>query len=157
MTIFESIIRGDMPASYVHDDAQCVAFMDIRPITRGHVLVVPRQAEATLEGLTTATRQHLWELAHAIGLAQQRALGSRAQHLLINDGRAASQTVPHVHIHVIPRYGRDNLYTLGRLGWHITTLALPYRERAARRRKLDAQAASIAAALQAPLPRPESA
>ncbi len=144
MSIFDRIIAGEIPASYVHQDATAVAFMDINPINRGHVLVVPRQSVATLAELDADTRRHLWELAHAIGLAQQRALGSRAQHLLINDGRAASQTVPHVHIHVVPRYANDTLRTLGRMVWHVTTLTLPRPETRGRRRRLDALAAAIA-------------
>ena len=143
MSIFERIIAGELSASFVHQDEFCVAFMDINPITRGHVLVVPRRCVLTLAELDLRTRQHLWEVAHRIGLAQQSALGSRAQHLLINDGKAASQTVPHVHIHVIPRYRGDTLHTLGRLLWHVTTLTIPRSETAARRQKLDALADSI--------------
>lgn len=147
MTVFERIIAGDLAASFVHEDGICVAFMDINPITRGHVLVVPRQSVPTLAQLDALTRQHLWEIAHRIGMAQQRALGSGAQHLMINDGKAASQSVPHVHIHVIPRYHGDTLRTLGKILWHVSTLTLPRRETPARRQALDAVAARIRAAL----------
>lgn len=148
-TIFDRIIAGELPVSWVYQDAVCVAFMDIHPMSRGHVLVVPRLSRPTLSELDAATRSHLWEVAERIGAAQRRALGSRAQHLLVNDGKAASQTVPHVHIHVIPRYGHDALRTIAQILWHIGTLALPHREDAARRRRLDAQAAQIRAALAA--------
>jgi len=147
MTVFDRIIAGQLPASFVHQDPTCVAFLDINPITRGHVLVVPRRSVATLAELDAATRAELLETAQRIGLAQQRGLGSRAQHLLVNDGRAASQTVPHVHLHVIPRYGSDTLHTLGRLFWHVTTLTLPRPETAARRRRLDQVAAAIRAGM----------
>jgi len=147
MTVFDRIIAGQLPASFVHQDPACVAFLDINPITRGHVLVVPRRSVATLAELDPATRAQLLETAQRIGLAQQRGLGSRAQHLLVNDGRAASQTVPHVHLHVIPRYGSDTLHTLGRLFWHVTTLTLPRPETAARRRRLDQVAAAIRAGM----------
>lgn len=149
MTVFDRIIAGQLPASFVHQDATCVAFLDINPITRGHVLVVPRRSVATLTELDAATRAQLLETAQRIGLAQQRGLGSRAQHLLVNDGKAASQTVPHVHLHVIPRYGNDTLHTVGRLLWHVTTLTLPRPETAARRRRLDQVAAAIRAAMDA--------
>jgi len=147
MTIFERLLAGQLPASFVYRDERCAAFLDINPITRGHVLVVPRQSVATLAELDPALRNHLWETAHRIGLAQQRALGSRAQHFLVNDGRAASQTVPHVHIHVVPRYGGDTLHTLARMFWHVTTITLPRRETESRRRPLDQLAAAIAAAM----------
>jgi len=148
MTVFDRIIAGQLPASFVHQDPTCVAFLDINPITRGHVLVVPRRSVATLAELDAATRAALLETAQRIGLGQQRGLGSRAQHLLVNDGRAASQTVPHVHLHVIPRYGSDTLHTLGRLFWHVTTLTLPRPETAARRRRLDQVAAAIRAGME---------
>jgi histidine triad (HIT) family protein len=149
MTIFNRLIDGELPASFVWRDAQHAAFMDINPIRPGHVLVVPRQSVATLQELEPAARAQLLDLAVRIGQAQQRALGSRAQHLLVNDGRAASQTVPHVHIHVIPRYAGDTLRTLAGLAWHVATLALPRPESRIPRQRLDAQAAAIRAQLEA--------
>lgn len=146
-TIFDRIIDGSLRASFVHQDARCVAFMDINPITRGHVLVVPRQSQSRLAALDADCRAHLWDVAHRIALAQQSALGSVAQHFLVNDGRGASQTVPHVHIHVIPRYGGDALRSLGRLVWHVSTLMVPRRETAARRAGLDDLAERIAGSL----------
>lgn len=147
MTIFDALIDGRLPASFVHRDECCVAFMDINPITRGHVLVVPRQSVATLDELDDATRAHLWEVARRIAAAQRAGLGSKAQHFLVNDGKAASQTVPHVHIHVIPRYGSDTVRTIGRMIWHVSTLVIRRPETAARRKRLDALAAQIAAAM----------
>jgi histidine triad (HIT) family protein len=143
MTLFDRLIAGQLPASYVHQDDQCVAFMDINPISRGHVLVVPRVSKPTLAELDPALTNHLWQVAQRIALAQQRGLGSRAQHFLVNDGKAASQTVPHVHLHVIPRYAGDVVHTLGRLVWHITTLTIRRPETAARRQRLDAVAGLI--------------
>jgi histidine triad (HIT) family protein len=148
MTIFDRIIAGQIPASFAHQDPICVVFMDINPITQGHVLVVPRRSVATLAELDEPTRQHLWAVVQRIGMAQQQGLGSHAQHLLVNDGRAASQSVPHVHIHVIPRYAHDTLRTISRMIWHVSTLTLPRRETAARRFALDQAAQKISAALQ---------
>ncbi|MDD3763330.1 MAG: HIT family protein [Nevskiales bacterium] len=147
MTIFDRIIAGQIPASFVHRDAHCAVFMDINPITRGHALVVPLQSVRTLQELPPDTRSHLWNVAQRVGQAQQRALGSRAQHLLINDGPGASQSVPHVHIHVIPRFGGDTVHTLSRLVWHITTITVPRRETVQRRQRLDQLAAAIGAAM----------
>ena len=147
MTVFEKIIQGELPASFVYRDETLVAFLDINPMRPGHVLVVPHLAVATLDALPRATRDALWEMARRIGAAQRQALGSQAQHLLINDGRAASQTVPHVHVHVIPRYGRDHLQTMAQVLWHLGTLVIPRPERAGRRARLDRLAAQISAAL----------
>lgn len=149
MTLFDRIVAGQLPASFVHQDNICVAFLDINPISRGHVLVVPRQSVATLAQLSPGTRAHLWETAQRIGQAQQRALGSSAQHFLVNDGKDASQSVPHVHLHVIPRYRGKRLSALGRLLWHLATLTVPRPETTARRQQLDALAQSIRDALHA--------
>lgn len=149
MSLFDRIIAGQLPASFVHQDEVCVAFMDINPVARGHVLVVPRRCVATLQELDAVTRAHLWETAQRIGQAQQKALGSTAQHLLVNDGRDASQSVPHVHIHVVPRHRGRWLATVARLLWHLATVTVPRPETAARRKRLDETAAAIRAALAA--------
>lgn len=146
-TIFTRILERELPASFVHEDELCAAFMDIRPMARGHVLVVARKAVPTLAELAPKERAHLFEIAHRIGLAQQRALGSRAQHMLVNDGLAASQTVPHVHVHVVPRYGGDSARALAGLLWHVTSLVLPKPETTGMRARLDTQAAALRAAL----------
>lgn len=143
-TPFDHILAGDWPASFVYQDELCCAFMDIRPITKGHVLVIPRTAVDTLEQLSTVEYNHLWEVARRIAAAQRQSLGSLAQHFVVNDGKAASQTVPHVHIHVIPRYRGDSLHTLGKILWHVTTLVLPHRESKASWARLDKVAADIA-------------
>lgn len=146
-TIFDKIIRGDLPASFVWQDDICVAFMDISPTSPGHTLVVPKQSVVTLAELDATTRAHLWEVANRIAVAQQKALGSKAQHFWVNDGRAAGQSVPHVHIHVLPRYGRDQLQTMGRVTWHLLTLAVPKKPSKKQRETLEAQAQAIAAEL----------
>jgi histidine triad (HIT) family protein len=148
MTIFDHLIAGRIPASFVHQDAVCVAFMDLKPMARGHVLVVPRQSVPTLAELDVATRAHLWEIALRVGCGQQQALGSLAQHFLVNDGKAASQSVPHVHIHVIPRYRGDGMRTVYRMIAHLATLYLRPKESPGLRAILDSQARAIAQAIQ---------
>ena len=147
MSIFSKIIAGDLPAHFVWQDDICVAFMDISPMSPGHTLVVPRKEVATLAELDSASRQHIWEVANHIAVAQQQGLASKAQHFWVNDGKHASQSVPHVHIHVIPRYGRDHLQTMSRVTWHLLTLALPKRPGKRARKKFQSQADTIAAAL----------
>lgn len=149
MTIFDRIIAGQLPASFVYQDDVCVAFLDINPMTRGHTLVVPRRSVPTLDLLDAATRAHLFEVVQKVGAAQRKGLGSLAQHLLVNDGKAASQSVPHVHIHVMPRYGGDMLHTVTRMIWHVTTLAIPRRETPERRGTLDRLARQIGEAMSA--------
>lgn len=149
MTIFESIIAGQLPASVVHRDERCIAFMDIHPMAKGHILVCPLQALPHLDQLDLTMRSHLWEVARKVAGAQRRALGSQAQHYLVNDGRAANQTVPHVHIHVIPRYRGDRLRTVARMIMHVGILVLSPPISAEKRRQLDALAAKVSKALTA--------
>ena len=130
-------MAGELPASFVHQDHLCVAFMDINPMSPGHVLVVPREPVATLTELPPETVSHLMAVAVRVGDAQRKALGSLAQHILINDGKAASQSVPHVHIHVIPRYRNDVVKVTCSMLLHVTTLMLPPYASKSKRARLD--------------------
>lgn len=147
MTIFAKIIAGELPASIVYRDDICIAFLDIHPVARGHVLVSPLQSVSRLDELDLDTRSHLWEVARKIATAQREGLGSLAQHFLVNDGPGASQTVPHVHIHVIPRYKGDRVRTIARMIMHIGVLVLSPPINAKKRLELDAIAKKITAAL----------
>ena len=149
-TLFEQLAAGALPVSEVYRDAHCFAFMDIHPMSAGHVLVCPLAGVATLAEVPEATRARLWEVALRIAGAQQRALGSRAQNFRLNDGRGANQSVPHVHIHVIPRYRGDSLRTLARIASHIAVVVLAPPISARKRARLDALAARIRAELPAP-------
>lgn len=111
--IFCKILAGELPAKIVDEDEKTIAFMDIAPATRGHALVIPRVHSRDL--LDTAP-----ENLQATILAAQRLAGRAHERLradgvnLLNScGRAAWQTVFHLHIHVIPRYADDPL----RLPW----------------------------------------
>lgn len=143
--IFCQIAQGALPASMVHEDDQCQAFMDIHPLGRGHVLVVPRQHIVQSTDTDPAMTAHLFAVAHRI-LAAQRELGwgLDGTHLLLNDGRAANQTVPHMHVHVIPRERGDALRSIGRLALHVTKVFGP----ATRRAELDRQADLLRQCLQ---------
>lgn len=147
MSIFDHIISGNIPASFVHHDEVCVAFLDIRPMSSGHTLVVPRTSVDTLDQLDAAALAHIWRIAVRVGAAQRAALGSQAQHFLVNDGRAASQSVPHVHIHVIPRYAGDRWRTVSRMMWHVATMGRFLGENDARREQLERNAQAIARAM----------
>lgn len=147
MTIFDYLIAGKLPASFVYQDDQCAAFLDIRPVSQGHTLVIPKRSVVVLEELDAEERDHLWRIGNRIARAQQIALGSEAQHFLLNDGPVANQSVPHVHLHVIPRYRGDGWQTLGLLMRNVAMLKIPPKENPRLREELDSIAAKIAAAL----------
>lgn len=132
----------------MHADADCVAFMDIHPVSEGHVLVVPRRHAGHLGELSGAEQARLFQVASAVRAAQVRAgLGREGANLLLNDGPAANQHVPHVHLHVVPREAGDT----ARVGWRVVARMGFDRFGGARRRdRLEAAAAAIRAALEVP-------
>lgn len=106
--LFCQVIEKKVPASVVYEDEKCIAFMDIFPIRPGHTLVVPKSHGAHLRALSVDYRRHIFEIANEIMIAQsQCGIAFEAANLLVNDGKAANQHVPHVHIHLIPRVKGD--------------------------------------------------
>lgn len=147
--IFCQIAKGDLPASKVHEDEHCLAFMDIHPLGRGHVLVIPKAHVVQSTETDPAVTAHLFKLAHRILVAQRElGWGLEGTHLLLNDGRAANQTVPHMHVHVIPRERGDALRSIGRLALHVTKVF----GRATPRGELDRQADRLRQCLQTSTP-----
>lgn len=103
-TIFTRIIDGEIPARFVYQDSVCVAFLDVRPLARGHCLVVPRSEIDQWTDLSSGEAAHLTEVAHAIGNVQKRLLDPTRIGLMI-----AGFEVPHVHVHVVPINSMANL------------------------------------------------
>jgi histidine triad (HIT) family protein len=106
--IFCRIVAGDAPASVVHRDDTCMAFMDIQPVNAGHLLVVPLRHAPHLADTDGETAAHLMRVAHRLAAAL-RASGVRCEgvNLFLADGAAAMQEVFHVHLHVFPRFRGD--------------------------------------------------
>ena len=105
--IFCKIIANEIPATIVYDDEDVRAFMDIGPIIKGHVLVIPKKHydPVTETPDEMITKLHL--VAKQIAGAQMNALGADGVNIMQNNGTAAGQEVPHIHVHVIPRYHGD--------------------------------------------------
>ena len=104
---FCRIREGTLPAHVLYQDEEVLAFLDIYPCTQGHTLVVPRRHAASLAECPPATLAALFLAAVRLAGAIQEGLGAPGFNLGVNDGRAAGQEVPHVHVHVIPRYGGE--------------------------------------------------
>lgn len=142
--IFCRIGAGELPASVVHQDDDWLVLMDVHPVRPGHVLVVPRVHLPHLAQFDANTRNGLIEWADRILRAQQRAgFAAGGANLLLNDGVAGNQHVPHLHLHCIPRRRGDGLKVLGGL----MTRMFGMFGRAAPRARLDRQAAELRAAL----------
>lgn len=112
--VFCQIHTGRAPASFVHQCDDFMAIMDIHPMRAGHVLIIPRRHLQYLHELPKGMRDRLFGLGLEIGNAWRR-LGADGLNYVVNDGRAANQSVPHLHLHVIPRRQGDTVRLLGRL------------------------------------------
>ncbi|MEV8288471.1 HIT family protein [Streptomyces niveus] len=107
--VFCGIARGHVAASVVHEDDRVVAFMDLSPVTPGHVLVVPKSHAEGLVDLPDDLGVRVWEVGHRVGRAL-RLSGLRCEGvtLFLADGEAAFQEIFHVHLHVFPRFKGDS-------------------------------------------------
>jgi diadenosine tetraphosphate (Ap4A) HIT family hydrolase len=108
--VFCAIVAGDAPAIRVYEDDDYLAILDIRPFTRGHTLVIPKRHTIDLTDTPPETVAGMLAVGQRIARAS-RASGLHADgnNLAINDGKAAFQTVFHIHLHVVPRRNGDKL------------------------------------------------
>ncbi|WP_431963638.1 HIT family protein [Nocardia sp. bgisy134] len=114
-TIFADIIAGRAPASKVYEDDDVVAFMDIRPMTPGHLLVVPRVAARSLAELDPVVGGKLFQVGQRLaGALRESEVGCDGVNFFLADGVTAGQEVFHVHLHVIPRIPGDGFGLRGR-------------------------------------------
>ena len=93
----------------VHSDDELVAFLDTSPLRPGHVLVVPRTHHATLDDLPGPLTGPLFELVRKVSVAVQAALPADGSFVAVNT--RISQSVPHLHVHVVPRRRGDRLFS----------------------------------------------
>ena len=105
-TLFDRIIRGELPSHRVYEDEQVYAFLDIAPQSDGHLLVVPKESKATLGALSDDSAAAIGRVLPRICRAVAKATGTPHCNVLQSNGQPAGQAVPHVHFHVIPAFGR---------------------------------------------------
>jgi histidine triad (HIT) family protein len=105
--VFCGIVTGSVPAFRVADDPAGIAFLDTRPVFRGHVLVVPRPHVETLADLPVEDVGGYFRLVQRLATAVETALGAGGTFVAINN--KVSQSVPHLHTHVVPRTKGDGL------------------------------------------------
>ena len=105
--VFCSIVAGEVAADVVLDTDQVMAFLDRRPLFKGHVLLVPREHVATLPDLPAALRDPFLAAAQRVAAAMVDGLGAQGSFVAMNN--TVSQSVPHLHLHVVPRTKGDGL------------------------------------------------
>lgn len=105
--IFCAIVAGDAPAHVVLDDDVAMAFLDTRPLFVGHVLLVPREHHETLGELPPELIEPLFVRARRLAQIMETELGAMGSFVAMNN--RVSQSVPHLHVHVVPRTRKDGL------------------------------------------------
>ncbi|MFG0256831.1 MAG: HIT family protein [Phycisphaerales bacterium JB043] len=103
-TTFTKIISGEIPCHKVHEDELTFAFLDINPLSRGHTLVIPREAAPTLGALSDESSAAVGRVLPRLCRAVCESVGTRDYNVLQNNGASAHQAVFHVHFHIIPRH-----------------------------------------------------
>lgn len=112
--VFCQIARGEVPSHVVHRDEDTIAFLDRAPLALGHVLVMPTAHVETLDDLPDALLVPVFGAVRRTSIAVQKALGAAGSFVATNT--RISQSVPHLHIHVVPRNKGDGLFST-RLIW----------------------------------------
>jgi len=102
--IFAKILRGEMPAFTVYETEHCLAFLDVMPHSDGHTLVLPKQPACDLFDLEDEAAGHLITTVKKVAVAIQDAFSPDGIRLMQLNGKAAGQTVFHIHMHIIPCY-----------------------------------------------------
>ncbi len=105
--IFCKIAGGTIPSSQVLETDRAVAFLDINPVNKGHLLVVPKPHHATLSDLPDELSAHVASLLPRLCRAVRAATGADGLNVIVNHGEVAGQTIDHVHWHIIPRHHDD--------------------------------------------------
>ena len=108
--VFCEIVAGNAPAVRVYEDDDYLGFLDIRPFTRGHTLVIPKRHSVDLTDTPAPLLAGMLAVGQRIAQATRASgLGATGNNVAINDGKSAMQSVFHIHLHVIPRRDGDKV------------------------------------------------
>jgi histidine triad (HIT) family protein len=116
--VFDRILDGEIPCHRVYEDGHVLAFLDVGPLSRGHLLVIPKERRTHLDELSDESAAAIGRVLPRLCRALKRATGATAYNVLQNNGAAAHQVVKHVHFHVIPKFAGSGLgitWNAGRL------------------------------------------
>ncbi len=108
--IFQRIITRDIPADVVYEDSATLAFLDIHPTNPGHTLIVPKEKARDIFTVSEEAFLAIARAARKIAPALVEAVRARGLNIVVNNKSAAGQIVPHLHMHLIPRFDNDGLH-----------------------------------------------
>lgn len=109
MCVFCKIITGEIPSYKIYEDERVLAFLDIKPVHPGHVLVIPKKHVANFEEIEEGDLTAMIFAVKKIGKSLKERLNYESYNVLENNDAAAGQVIPHIHFHVIPRKAEDGL------------------------------------------------
>ena len=109
--MFCKIVKGEIPCAKIYEDEKILSFLDIAPANKGHALVMPKEHYETL--LDVPDDIVFLKVVKKVVRAMSSALGNEGFNILVNNKKVAGQLVPHVHIHIIPRFSGDGI----KLNW----------------------------------------
>jgi len=110
--IFCKIVKGDIPCSKVYEDENVLSFFDISPANKGHTLVIPKKHYEKFNEMPEDEASTLMSAANKVSKAVEKAIEPEGYSILINNGKAAGQEVGHVHLHIMPKYEKDDFKLL---------------------------------------------
>lgn len=106
-TTFTRIVDGKLPSYAVYEDETTYAFLDANPVAPGHTLVIPKEPFERLQDLPPEIATDLYETVHDLIPAIEVAVGAGGTSIVLSNGEAAGQEIPHVHWHIVPRSEDD--------------------------------------------------
>lgn len=106
-TIFERIVDGEIPARVVHETETTLAFLDASPLAPGHTLVIPKEPHERLRDAPEDVAADVFAVVRELAPRIEDAVEADAVNVGINDGPEAGQEVPHLHVHIVPRFEGD--------------------------------------------------
>ncbi|WP_353419782.1 HIT family protein [Staphylococcus delphini] len=106
-TIFSKIIDGDIPSFKVYENDDVYAFLDISQVSKGHTLLIPKKPSPNIYETDAETMKHIGEALPIVANAIKKAFNPDGLNIIQNNGEYASQSVFHIHFHLIPRYEND--------------------------------------------------
>jgi histidine triad (HIT) family protein len=106
--VFCDIIQRVVPSHVIYEDQDFIAILDKYPISIGHTLVMPKKHFRRVQDISQKEFCAMYARVHALNALITSRLGASASHISINDGAAANQLIPHVHVHIIPRNENDS-------------------------------------------------
>lgn len=107
--IFCKIVSGELPNATIYEDEHVLSFLSISPVVEGHALVIPKNHAQTLPELSPVDLVHVSQIVRKVDAKLREHFNCDAVSVWIRDGPAAGQEIPHLHVHLIPRFDGDNL------------------------------------------------